>query len=156
MRKIKVAEIQKCVCLNYNISLKELVGTSRRWGLAHPRQVGMLLTRELLGYSYPMVTRYFGKRDHTTGIAACRAVKRRCAANPDYQAEVDKLRGVLILLSQTGEPANDLVMVGPLVKLRVANSGGPEVPSYLQGVAAPVLNLDTEAETPIGLAATGG
>ena len=54
----------------FGFSIAELTGQSRRRPLVTARQVGMYVFRELTDYSYPMIGREFGGRDHTTVIHA--------------------------------------------------------------------------------------
>lgn len=69
------AEVKAAVARRYGITVADLESSSRAWKYAHPRQLAMALCAKLLrprGYSYPMIARAFGNRDHTTVIYACR------------------------------------------------------------------------------------
>ena len=54
----------------FGFSIADLTGQSRRRPLVTARQVGMYVFRELTDFSYPMIGREFGDRDHTTVIHA--------------------------------------------------------------------------------------
>ena len=54
----------------FHFSIDDLCGRSRRRPLVIARQIGMYVFRELTDYSYPMIAREFGGRDHTTVIHA--------------------------------------------------------------------------------------
>lgn len=61
----------------------EIMLDTRVHRVAHARQLAMWKLRQFRShnahrYSFPEIGRVFG-RDHTTVIAACRAVERRCA-----------------------------------------------------------------------------
>jgi chromosomal replication initiator protein len=58
------------------LTLGELRGKSRRQAIAEARSLAMFLTRRLTGVSYAEIGRYFGNRDHTTVLHACRKVAR--------------------------------------------------------------------------------
>jgi chromosomal replication initiator protein len=55
----------------FNFTIEELVGKSRRRPLVIARQMAMYITRELTDLSYPLIAREFGGRDHTTVMHAC-------------------------------------------------------------------------------------
>ena len=54
----------------FGFGVEELTGQSRRRPLVTARQVAMYVFRELTEFSYPMIGREFGDRDHTTVIHA--------------------------------------------------------------------------------------
>lgn len=59
----------------YKIPMSNLMeGTGKV--LAHRRQLAMYLSREISGYSYPQIGRFYG-RDHTTALFAFRQVTER-------------------------------------------------------------------------------
>jgi len=49
-----------------------LRGTTRRSQIVRARSLAMLLARQLTPLSYQQIGEYFGRRDHTTVIYACR------------------------------------------------------------------------------------
>lgn len=90
-----IARIQAVVAASYEIDPSHMKSNCRcRW-IAWPRQVAMYLSRELTNHSFPSIGRYFGNRDHSTVILACRAVSKRMAADPLYRADVEALRKAL-------------------------------------------------------------
>ncbi len=70
-RQVGIDNIQKTVCEYYALPLKELIGSSRARTSARPRQLAMLLARELTDKSYPEIGKTFGGRDHSTVMHAC-------------------------------------------------------------------------------------
>lgn len=94
-RLMPISRIQTIVALSYDLN-PALMPSPVRWRkAAWPRQVAMYLTRELTDHSLPSIGRYFGNRDHTTVLYACRAVEKRMAADPLYRADVETLREAL-------------------------------------------------------------
>jgi chromosomal replication initiator protein len=87
-----IAEIQASACAQFGISSEELLSPARTARIAWPRQVAMYLARELTGESLPAIGRYFGGRDHTTVLHACRRASLRIAHDQDSREVVEKLR----------------------------------------------------------------
>lgn len=60
----------------YDISLNDLLGTSRKKELVVPRQIAMFLMREELKASFPNIGQDIGGRDHTTAMHACLKISK--------------------------------------------------------------------------------
>ncbi len=69
-RPITAKAILDATASMFDFSVEELTGQSRRRPLVTARQVAMYVFRELTDFSYPMIGREFGGRDHTTVIHA--------------------------------------------------------------------------------------
>jgi chromosomal replication initiator protein len=69
-RPVTAKAIMNATADMFGFPIAELTGQSRRRPLVTARQVGMYVFRELTDYSYPMIGREFGDRDHTTVIHA--------------------------------------------------------------------------------------
>jgi chromosomal replication initiator protein len=67
-------QIQKTVSDFYKIKVAELHSKKRTRAIARPRQIAMWLARELTAHSLPEIGDFFGGRDHTTVIHACRTI----------------------------------------------------------------------------------
>jgi len=74
-KMVTVDNIKKTVAQHYNIKTSDLDSKSRRRSIARPRQVAMSLSKELTNHSLPEIGSYFGGRDHTTVIHACKKIK---------------------------------------------------------------------------------
>jgi chromosomal replication initiator protein len=68
----EIAEIAKHVAKETNVKLSDLRGTTRRSHIVRSRSLAMLIARQLTPLSYQQIGEYFGRRDHTTVIYACR------------------------------------------------------------------------------------
>ncbi len=68
--------IQRAVADHFQIKLLELKAKKRTKNLVLPRQVAMYLCRELTNLSYPEIGKYFGGKDHTTVMHACRQIEK--------------------------------------------------------------------------------
>jgi chromosomal replication initiator protein len=69
-RPITARSILEATASMFDFSVEDLTGQSRRRPLVTARQVAMYVFRELTDFSYPMIGREFGGRDHTTVIHA--------------------------------------------------------------------------------------
>ncbi len=58
-----------------HIKEKEIVGASRKMEIAEARQISIYLCREILGTPLVSIGMYFGGRDHSTIIHACRVME---------------------------------------------------------------------------------
>lgn len=83
--------IRRAVCAHYKITNADLVGRSCARSIAWPRQVAMMLAREMTAMSLPMIGRRFN-RDHTSVLHAVRAVHARAVKNLHYAEQVEGLR----------------------------------------------------------------
>jgi chromosomal replication initiator protein len=73
-RQVSLDQIQKTVSDFYKIKVAELHSKKRTRAIARPRQIAMWLARELTAHSLPEIGDFFGGRDHTTVIHACRTI----------------------------------------------------------------------------------
>ena len=73
------------------ISVGDLRGKSRQKSVSAARSLAMHLARTLTGASYAEIGRYFGDRDHTTVMHACRKTVAAAADDPQVQRLVDEL-----------------------------------------------------------------
>lgn len=106
---ITVHEIQEAVSEFFGIPLVEMASERKGWEVSHPRQVAMYLARELTAFSYPMIGRRFGDRDHTTVMHAVRQVEARMLDDEDLRIRVADLKAAL--LSDEGKPADTYLRV---------------------------------------------
>ncbi len=74
-KMVTVDNIKKTVAQHYNIKASDLDSKRRTRSIARPRQVAMSLSKELTNHSLPEIGTYFGNRDHTTVIHACKKIK---------------------------------------------------------------------------------
>lgn len=71
---ITVENIQKTVAEYYKIRVADLLSKRRSRSIARPRQVAMVVAKELTSHSLPEIGDAFGGRDHTTVLHACRKI----------------------------------------------------------------------------------
>jgi len=71
---VSIDNIQKTVAEYFKIRVADLHSARRTRSITRPRQIAMLLAKELTNHSLPEIGSAFGGRDHTTVLHACRKV----------------------------------------------------------------------------------
>lgn len=90
-----IADIQRLVCDQYELSMLDMV-SERRWRrVARPRQIAMYLACELTPYSLPRIGRAFGDRHHTTVMHAHRLIKHLNATDYEMTKTINYLMCLL-------------------------------------------------------------
>ncbi len=84
-RRVTIDEIQKRVAEHYNIRLADMHSARRARAVARPRQVAMLLCKQLTPRSLPEIGRKFGGRDHTTVMHAVRKIEELRVERPHHR-----------------------------------------------------------------------
>ena len=90
---LTVKQIITTVAGFFEISVNDLLGSSRKKELVVPRQIAMYLMREEAKSSYPTIGQELGGRDHTTAMHAYEKIRK--AAEED-----DKIRQDITLIRQ--------------------------------------------------------
>lgn len=86
-----IERIAKRVSAYFRIELRQLRSERRRQHILLPRQIGMYLARRLTGLSLEQIGDYFGGRDHSTVLHACRKVEHAIALDPAISGNVRQL-----------------------------------------------------------------
>jgi chromosomal replication initiator protein len=94
-RKPDLRSITNKVAKYFSLSTRQLRGPSRRRHVVRARGVAMYLAWNLTNNSLENVGRYFGNRDHTTVLHACRRVQSLQQTDPVITKAVDELSGQL-------------------------------------------------------------
>ena len=74
---------------------RQLQGRDRSRQALLPRQVGMYLARQLTRLSLEQIGAYFGGRDHSTVLHACRKVEQAITSDAHLCGAVRELRADL-------------------------------------------------------------
>jgi len=72
---LTIENIQNEVTKYYKLRNKDLLSAVRSRSIARPRQIAMMLAKELTSHSLPEIGNAFGGRDHTTVLHAIRKIK---------------------------------------------------------------------------------
>lgn len=75
-KRATVERIAQRVGRYFQVEPRQLQARSRRRGTLLPRQIGMYLARQLTELSLQQIGAYFGGRDHSTVLHACRKVEK--------------------------------------------------------------------------------
>lgn len=94
-QKLSMEEIQKTVAEYFNIQIADLRSKTRSRSVARPRQYAMFLIRELTGYSLPEIGNFFGGRDHTTVLHACKKIRSENESDVESMKITEHLKNLL-------------------------------------------------------------
>ena len=75
-RQITLDQIHKMISEYFKISPSDLFSKKRSKAIVRPRQTAMWLAREMTNHSLPEIGQYYGGRDHTTVLHACRLINQ--------------------------------------------------------------------------------
>jgi len=92
---LSVASIQQVVAKEWGVTPEGLRSKTRTKTLTLPRQIAMLLTRELLGTQLMEIGNAFGGRDHSTVIHSIEKISSAAQADSVFRSRVDKVRSIL-------------------------------------------------------------
>ncbi len=87
-----IENIQDVITGKYNINLDTLVGKSRKKEIAEARMTAMYLARKYTDLSLKSIGLYFGGRDHSTVVHACKWVEKKLDDSEDYRKRFEKIR----------------------------------------------------------------
>lgn len=87
--------IAAAIAKQFQQSVADLRGPTRRQSVVQPRNLAMHLCRRLTGSSYASIGRYFGNRDHTTVLHSCRKAAADMAENTSLQRLMEELATTL-------------------------------------------------------------
>lgn len=94
-RLVNVENIQRTVAEYYKIRVADLLSAKRTRSVTRPRQAAMALSKELTNHSLPEIGHYFGGRDHTTVLHACRKVQEIMASDAKFLEDYNNLKRLL-------------------------------------------------------------
>jgi chromosomal replication initiator protein len=80
---------------HFRVEPKQLQSSRRGREVLLPRQVSMYLARQLTGLSLEQIGAYFGGRDHSTVLHACRKMEQALSRDPVLSGTIRRLRSDL-------------------------------------------------------------
>lgn len=83
--------VAKTVSRRYKLKLADLKSGTRRQEVVRARSLAMYLTRQLTGSSYHQIGKYFGGRDHTTVLHACRKTESMLQDDTELRVTADEV-----------------------------------------------------------------
>ncbi len=92
---VPLAKIAGAVAEFFKTPVSELRSWGRPKRSTLPRQIAMHLARELSGQSAAQIARFFGRKNHTTVVHACRRTRTLLAGDPAFARDIERLRRML-------------------------------------------------------------
>jgi chromosomal replication initiator protein len=94
--QVTVEQIARRVGGYFQVDPEQMQSRRRNPNILVPRQVGMYLARQLTTLSLGQIGAYFGGRDHTTVLHACRKVEQALTSDADLSGAVRQLHADLV------------------------------------------------------------
>ncbi len=93
-RKLQVdpQRLLRTVAEEFEVTVEQLMSTTRSRKVVLPRQVAMYLLREDARYSFPQIGHFFGGRDHTTVMYACEKIARAYERDETLRKRIRRIR----------------------------------------------------------------
>ena len=91
----KMRDIAVLTARHFSLRLSDLRGTSRRRPVVVARDVAIYVCRQLTRETLSRIGEYFGGRDHTTVLHACRKTEEQIDTDPAIQQALDQLQRAL-------------------------------------------------------------
>jgi chromosomal replication initiator protein len=76
IRVVQLVEVDRAVCRALRLEAGALQSPQRAWAVSHPRMVAMFLGRKHTAAAHSEIGQYFGRRNHSTAVAAEKKVRR--------------------------------------------------------------------------------
>src|SRR5688500_14189210 len=97
--ELTIATIQGMVAREWGVTPEGLRSAGRTKTLTVPRQIAMLLARDLLGTQLVEIGQAFGGRDHSTVIHSLEKAAERIRTDDTVRTRADRIRGQLSTLT---------------------------------------------------------
>ena len=88
--------VSASVAKEYNLSEKKLISKSRQMEIVTARHVAIYLCRELTSSSLMSIGNFFGNRDHSTVIHACKTVENKMQSDASLNSVIKNLKSNLL------------------------------------------------------------
>ncbi|QEG38048.1 DnaA/Hda family protein [Roseimaritima ulvae] len=86
-----IASIAKAVARRFKLKTSELKSSTRRQQVVRARSLAMYLGRQLTESSFQQIGEYFGGRDHSTVLHACRKTEALLVSNSQLSQTADEV-----------------------------------------------------------------
>lgn len=83
--------VQKVVAESFGVKISDLKSRRRTRAVVLPRQVAMYLCRTVAGSSLPETGSFFGGKDHSTVIHACKVIEEKKEKDLELKARIEAL-----------------------------------------------------------------
>ena len=96
VKKTTLTLVAVYVAKKYSINEKKLAGKSRKMEIVLARHVAMFLCREITSSSLISIGKFFGNRDHSTVIHACKTIEEKMQSDPGLESVIKNLKSNII------------------------------------------------------------
>ena len=93
---VDINKIQQITANYFNISITDMLSTTRTKDITLARQIAMYLCRDLTELSLPTIGKAFGGRDHTTVIHSCNKIQEKLSQEPGFRQQINELSGKIL------------------------------------------------------------
>ncbi|MFB6216995.1 MAG: chromosomal replication initiator protein DnaA [Candidatus Aenigmatarchaeota archaeon] len=91
-KELTVDSIKEVVASNYDLSIEDLEGKSRKKEIARARHIAVYLSRELTDSSFPALGKKYGNRDHSTVMHSHKKIEGMMEDTPLLYEEIKELK----------------------------------------------------------------
>lgn len=102
-----LADVARVVARHFGIRMADLRSSTRQQELAIPRQCAMYLGRTLTEEPLARIATYFGRKNHTAVIHACRRTAASLSDEPALRHHLSQIRAALGATADAGEPDDE-------------------------------------------------
>jgi chromosomal replication initiator protein len=92
---LTIESIQNAVAKHFRLKVQDLKSTSRAQNVALPRQIAMYLIRKYTGVGFKEIGGYFGGKDHSTIVHACKKIDSGLETDRKIQDSVEAIQNLL-------------------------------------------------------------
>lgn len=85
---VTIDNIIKHICNRFEVKISDVLSDKRDKEISKTRQIAMYVSRELTGFSFPVIGKHFGGKNHTTVLQACKKTKEWLDIDPEINQTV--------------------------------------------------------------------
>ena len=93
--QLSLKYITTTVARSCNVPIKPVLGQSRKMELVNARHIAMFLCREMTSSSLINIGKYFGGRDHSTVIHACKTIEDKLQNDAAFEKQLIEIKNQL-------------------------------------------------------------
>lgn len=90
-----IESIQTAVAKHFRLKAADFKSNSKQRSVARPRQIAMYLIRKYTSLGFKEIGHYFGGRDHTTIMHACREIEKKIESEQAIKDAVEAIQNLL-------------------------------------------------------------
>ncbi|MBS1963370.1 MAG: chromosomal replication initiator protein DnaA [Bdellovibrionales bacterium] len=90
-----IESIQSAVAKHFRLKAADFKSNSKQRSVARPRQIAMYLIRKYTSLGFKEIGHYFGGRDHTTIMHACREIEKKIDSEQEVKDAVEAIQNLL-------------------------------------------------------------